>query len=223
MKKVLLFSLIIFSFTSSAFTINDKELFIKMREANNKNLPVDFTAVVSSPDIVKSLNEIPVRSRKGTPFVLFLFHKKYGERIIVKNVDEIYKDRFAVYLNMYVDFKTFLKKELSYETFAKKYEWKLERTVQGKYTIKMRKKVSSEKDYFHLNVNSRTLLIENVVKFTSGKPADTFNITYKKYGNFLIPVKLSFNGKIENRQRNFTFNLDNVKINTGLKEQDFLD
>jgi hypothetical protein len=221
LKKLLVF-LIFLLISVSLFGINEKQLFQRMKQKNRGYLPKSFTSIVVGKSIQKSLAKIPRKSYRGKPYVKFLYHEKYGERIIVKNVEQIYKDRFAVYLNMYKDFKFFLKKGKSYNDFNSRHVWKIMNVNSKYYVIKMRKKRNRPTDYFRLNVDRNSLLILSVIKYKNNRPTDRFYISYKRIRKYVIPSQLSFRGTINRKFRRITFYFTRIKVNVNLKESDFL-
>ncbi len=208
--------------TDNIFPINKKTLFNKIKQKNNAYLPKSFTAMVTGRAVRKSVAKIPKKSYKGNPYVKFLFHKKYGERIIVENVEEIYKDRFAVYLNMYKDFKIFLKPKKTYSSFTNRYEWKIIGQNSANYIIRMRKKTTSKGNYFKIFINKRTLQITLVINYKNNSPAARYYIVYKQIGSYRVVSRLHFRGNINGKFHRITFYFRRVKINANLKENDFL-
>jgi hypothetical protein len=222
MKKALFLNTILFFLSCSVFALTEEGLFNKIKNKNDAYLPASYKASVSSPDITRSLLEIPQRSRRGRMYAEFLFHKKYGQRIVVRNVEEIYKDRFAVYLTMYNQFKIFLKKDSSYPLFTRKYIWKIRGTTGSDYIIFMKKIRSSAKDYFLMYIDKRSLLINKVIRHSSSG-ADYYSIKYKKHASYIVPASFTYNGIIKGKRKVLTFYFTNIKINAPLRENDFLD
>ncbi len=223
-KSIVLFVLILFliSRPNISNSIDTETLFNKIKQKNSRYLPNSFTARVLGHSINTSLKKIPRKSYRGRPYVKFLFHKKYGERIIVKNVEEIYKDRFAIYLNMYNDFKIFLKKDKSYVGFINKHEWKVISTNYHSYIIRMRKKITRRSNFFKIFINKRTLQITQVINYKNSRQTGRYIISYAYKSGYRVISRLSFLGMINKKYHRITFYFRNIKINPSLSEEDFL-
>lgn len=221
MKKLFIGIILLLLITNLVFASQARILFEKIRAKNDEYMPKSFSAVVNSDEVRRGLGTVPPRERLGRLYLLFMFHKEYGERLLIKNTTDNHKNMYAAYLSLYNDFKIFLKKDRTYQDFTAVYNWEIFRENAFQYQIKMQKKRNRAGDYFLLHVNKNSLLITHVEKFTNGRVTDFYRLNYAQIGRYRILNSFTFNGIIKGKRVYVSFFFSDFKINVNFTESNF--
>lgn len=218
-NRIGIFLLLTFCFSSVILRAETKpeKIYERVYRYFMKSFPPKFSCKIEGKALEKSIQSIPkdafLKGKK--PYILLLFHKKFGSRVLLKDVVEAFSDRFS-YIERVFEFIQPFSDQLSYKDFQKKYE--LFKVEANHFQIKKRYTKGSYLKVFL----SKKGQIYKVQEYKNSKLFLTLQIRYKKISKYLIPYKLKAFFYEKKKLRILNFDLKNFDFNPKINEDDFL-
>lgn len=212
MKKII-FCLLL---SQMAFAIGPEEVYQNVGTFFHKNLPDTFTCEIKGDNLQKSMQLIPpdaIKDKKNLKIEL-LFHKKLGNKVILKGVVTAYEDRFS-YIEKVFEFITPFIREKNYAAFAKKYDL-YDARESG---FKLKKKLTHDN---YLDVFMKDGLIAQIKEYKNGKLLMNLNIFYKYFDRYFLPAEIKVFFYDEDKLKILKFELTNFNFNPNISEEEFL-
>lgn len=215
MKKKMIF-FILFIFPAGILASSEKEIYEKVREYFVKEFPKSFSAKIWGESLEKSIQNIPSEAIQDAKkvHILLLFHKKWGNRVILKGVSEPFADRFSYIEQVFEFIQPFLQ-ESSYEAFRRQYEI----TDIQENGFRLKKKLTQGA---YLEIGLRNGRIGKVKEYKDGNLVMTLYLSYKKMERYILPERIKVFFYEEKKLRILNFELNDFDFQPNITEEDFL-
>ena len=170
-----------------------KEIYNKIKKANEIYLPVEFSAKIDGLLIDLQMRNIPedMIEFQKEPELYFYFKQGFLPKLLLKNVLPYYENFFSPFEKMIIQSGLFLGIDNynSYKKFAKEYSFKLVFFDETGYQIRVIEKEGLNGDFgiYHFGLNWR---IKKVVLFEERKQSLEIFFFYKKYKKYQLPKRL---------------------------------
>ncbi len=174
-------------------------------------LPEKCSAVVVGKAISKRLKTIPKESiEKGKkPVVKLYFKKGKGFKVVVENVEKLYRDIFREQFSA-LNNPLFRGDERKWERFKKKYL--IEKLKEFKAPVVKVQKKTRKNEWYLLYLTKDLKKILRIDFYSSGKLYVSSIIRYGKFGRYSLPVKILVKVFGKKKTRAEVFKVENYKF-----------
>ena len=209
--------IILFLFLATGlFSVKEKKFHQRISTYFQKDFPKKFKCKIIGDALKKSIKQIPkdaIIDAKNIHIKL-IYHKKYGTRIKLMGVNEVFEDRFSYMEKIFEFIKPFVQKQ-SYKQFNTKYKlFKASRSM-----VRLRKKYTKNA---YLEFKLKKNLIIQVKEYKNDKSQMSMWIKYKKIKNFVLPVFFKIFLYDDKKMRTLRFRLKDFNFMPKITEEDFL-
>jgi hypothetical protein len=209
-KWIIVISCCFISYLGEA-SVSEKQIYNQISSFYQKNLPLEYSALLKGEIITSKLKEIP--SQKGSLAVRFLFHKKWGGRFVVENSSTLYKNHVASLNNIVLLLKPFLD-SANFKVFSQTY---ILLKGQKKHEVILRKRLEDSQNFSKVIFRNNGSVYKISI-YDHQKLKISFIFSYKKVEKYLLLSKIQREDKLKKEQLIF-FDYD---LFPNLEEEDFL-